>query len=104
MTELIECAAYALKSLAAMRLLDGDGYDVTPTGYRGIQHTLGNWTKDSCHGGRDNGSGSAPSRFPFKSIKMLLKGSWTLDQAVFLTEEKDRWVKPNDEHTHTHTR
>ena len=41
MTELIECAAYALKSLAAKRLLDGDGYDVTPTGYRGIQHTLG---------------------------------------------------------------
>ena len=65
MTELIECAAYALKSLTAMRLLDGDGYDVTPTGYRGIQHTLGNWTKDSCLGGRDNRAGVGSITLPF---------------------------------------
>ena len=61
MTKLIGCAAYALKSLAAKRLLDGDGYDVTPTGSRDFRHTLDEGQKMRTTKGRLMDAGPHPA-------------------------------------------
>ena len=75
MTELIECAGYALKSLAAMRLLDGDGYDVTPTGTRRYPHTLG--LRSRVRGSKPHDDGARASEVPSRfSIKSFKKQAW----------------------------
>ena len=43
-----------------------------------------------------------PSLLALKLINF--KASTTLDVAVSLNEERNRWVKPLDEHTHTHVK